>query len=275
MESTIAHAPACLDTGHAYGGKVVRVDVVGTGMVAHAFGTIATDVPAAIICASGVADSETADASAFRRERELLTTLARQASETHAVLVYFSAASVYGDRSRLRIETGPAIPRTPYGWHKLECERLVAGSAARYLILRLPNVVGSAGNPRQLVPSLITQAVAGSVVVRTDATRDLLDVDDLVAITADLLRCGATDAILNVASGVSTSVPRLVEHINSILGVAPAVTLVGGGDRQEFSIAMARQLLRTYPHFTDSYPIEVLLRRAPSIRRSLRERALI
>ena len=254
--------------------SVVRVNVVGTGMLARAFGTIATDVPAAIICASGVADSQTADTSAFRRERELLTTLALRASETHSILVYFSGAPVYGDHSRLHIETEPAVPRTPYGWHKLECERLVAGSGARYLILRLPNVVGSAGHPRQLVPSLITQALAGSVVVRTDATRDLLDVDDLVAITADLLRCGAADAILNVASGVSTPVPRLVEHIDSILGVAPAVTLVDGGDRQEFSIAMARELLPTYPRFTHSYPMEVLVRRAPSICRSLRERAL-
>jgi len=255
--------------------SVVRVNVVGTGMLAHAFGTIATDVPAAIICASGVADSQTADTSAFRRERELLTTLTRQASEAHSILVYFSGAPVYGDRSRLRIETGPITPSTPYGRHKLACEQLIAGSGARYLILRLPNVVGSAGHPRQLVPSLITQALAGSVVVRTDATRDLLDVDDLVAITSDLLRYGAADAILNVASGVSTPVSRLVEDIDSILGVTPAITLVDGGDRQEFSIAMARELLPTYPRFTDSYPMDVLVRRAPSICRSLRERALI
>lgn len=244
-------------------------------MVARAFTTVAIDVPAAIICASGVADSQTADTSAFHRERELLTRLARQANETHSILVYFSAAPVYGDGSRLRIETEPTIPRTPYGGHKLECERMITGSGARYLILRLPNVVGSAGHPRQLIPSLIMQAVAGSVVVRTNATRDLLDVDDLVAITADLLRCGAADAILNVASGVSTPVPRLLEQINSILGVAPTVTLVDGGDRQEFSIAMARELLPTYPQFTDSYPMEVLIRRAPSICQSLRERALI
>lgn len=244
-------------------------------MLAHAFGAIATDVPAAIICASGVADSQTTDPSMFRRERKLLTRLARQANETHSILVYFSAAPVYGDGSHLRIETGPTVPRTPYGWHKLGCEGLLAGSGARHLILRVPNVVGSAGHPRQLVPSLITQAMAGSVVVRTKATRDLLDVDDLVIITADLLRCGAVDAILNVASGVSTPVPQLVEQIDSILGVAPAVTLVDGGDHQEFSIAMARELLPTYPRFTDSYPMEVLVRRVPSICRSLRERALI
>ncbi len=250
------------------------VDVVGSGMLAQAFGSIATEVPAAIICASGVSDSQTSDASAFLRERELLKTVARRASETHSILVYFSAASVYGDGSRSFIETGPTIPRTPYGWHKLDCERLVAGSGARYLILRLPNIVGSAGHPRQLVPSLIRQALAGSVVVRTDATRDLLDLDDLVDITTHLLCCGAVDVILNVASGVSTPVPPLVEHIERILGVAPTITLVDGGDRQEFSIALAREALPTYPRFTAAYPMEVLVRRVPSICRSLKDRAI-
>lgn len=253
----------------------VRVDVVGTGMMAHAFDNIAPDIPAAIICASGVADSQTTDPLMFRRERELLTTLARQASETHSILVYFSAASVYGEGSRLRIETGPAVPSTPYGRHKLDCEGLLAGSGARHLILRVPNVVGPAGHPRQLIPSLIAQAVSGAVVVKSGATRDLLDVDDLVAITAELLRCVSGDSILNVASGVSTPVLELLDQINSTLGVEPAVTLVDGGDRQEFSIAAVRELLPTYPRFADSYPMEVLVRRVLSICRSLRERALI
>lgn len=251
------------------------VDVVGTGMLARAFGAIATDIPPAVICASGVADSQTTDTSAFCRERELLTALASQVTESNAVLVYFSGAPVYGDQTRLRIETERTIPRTPYGRHKLACEQLIARSGGRHLILRLPNIIGSGGHPSQLIPSLIAQAVAGSVVVRTDATRDLLDVDDLVIITADLLRSGVTDAVLNVASGVSTPVPRLLEHINSILGVEPAVTLADGGDRQEFSIAMARKLLPTYPRFPRSYPMDILFRRVTSIHRSLRERALI
>lgn len=253
------------------------VDVVGTGMVARAFSRLATatDVPATVICASGVADSQSADTSAFRRERELITTLARQASDAHSLLVYFSGAPVYGELSGLRIESAPATPTTPYGRHKLECERLVAGGGSHYLILRLPNVVGPAGHPNQLIPSLITQAMAGSVRVRTDATRDLLDVDDLVAITADLLRCGAGDEILNVASGVSTPVPELTKHVDDVLGVAPTITLVEGGDRQEFSIATARSHLPSYPHFADDYPLEVLVRRVPSVCRSLRERGLI
>lgn len=251
------------------------VEVIGSGMMAQAFDAIATDKASAIICASGVADSQTADSSAFRREHELLTKLARKASTTHSTLVFLSSAPVYGESPGFRAEADPTSPTTPYGRHKLECERLVSNSGARYLILRLPNVVGSGGHPRQLIPALIAQSMSGSVVVRTDATRDLLDVDDLVGITAGLLRSRAQDLILNVASGVSTPVSMLVDYIGIALRVAPAITLVGGGDRQEFSVSTVRDILPDYPEFDDNYPKVVLLRRAPSILNSLRDRALI
>jgi nucleoside-diphosphate-sugar epimerase len=106
----------------------------------------------------------------------------------------------------------------------------------------------------------------------TEATRDLLDVDDLVAIVGALLGRGVADAVLNVASGVSTPVLRLTEDISAILGLSPTIVLVDGGDRQEFSIAMVRDLLPDYPRFHDDYPAQVLIRRVPSILRSLQER---
>ena len=247
-------------------------EVVGTGMLAGAFGAVANTGPPAVVCAAGVADSRCSDALAFRRERNLLQSLTRRARVSDSVLVYFSGAPVYGRATGMRLETARGAPETPYGRHKLECERLVADSGARCLILRLPNVVGSTGNPNQLIPSLVAQVARGSVVVMTEATRDLLDVDDLVAIVGALLGRGVADAVLNVASGVSTPVLRLTEDISAILGLSPTIVLVDGGDRQEFSIAMVRDLLPDYPRFHDDYPAQVLIRRGPSILRSLQER---
>ena len=144
-------------------------------------------------------------------------------------------------------------------------------SGARYLVLRLPNIVGPGGHPHQLIPSLVAQVLDGSVVTMTDATRDLLDVEDLVSTVAALLRRGVYNRILNVASGVSTPVSRLVEVIAGVLGTSPSVVSVEGGDIQEFPLSNVRELLPDYPRFESDYPVNVLRRRVPTIARFVRD----
>ncbi len=240
-------------------------DVIGRGLLAKAFTSAGATRADAIICASGVSDSQCSDTSAFLRERMLLGHLARRARVEKAVLVYFSAAPVYGQVAGLRVESAEPTPDTPYGHHKLECETLVGDSGARYLVLRLPNVVGPGGHTRQLIPALVAQALNGSIATRIDATRDLLDVDDLVLIVAALLGRGVCNTILNVASGISTPVPRLVEMIADIIGTFPSVLPIEGGDSQAFSIAKVRRILPEYPRFQPDYPFDVLRRRVPVI----------
>jgi nucleoside-diphosphate-sugar epimerase len=249
-------------------------EIVGHGMLAHAFQSARESGPPAIVCASGVADSLTTDDVAFQRERALLNDLIRRARERDSVLVYFSGAPVYGRMSDVRVESAALVPETPYGRHKLNCERLVAESGARYLALRLPNIVGPVGHPNQLVPSLVAQAVAGCMQIKSGATRDLIDVDDVVRIVASLLRARPPSSIVNVASGRSVPVSTLAETISSVLGLAPSIRWIEGGDRQEFSTGLIRQLLPDYPQFGSDYPVNVLVRRVPSIERALREGVL-
>jgi nucleoside-diphosphate-sugar epimerase len=248
----------------------MAIEVVGRGMLARAFETQAPETPSAIICASGVADSRSADPSAFRRELELLRLLVHRAVTEDSLLVYFSGAPVYGPSIGRHTELDRPAPTSPYGRHKLKCEQWIVASGARYLVLRLPNVVGPVGNPSQLVPSLVDQAIAGRMVVMSGATRDLIDVDDVVGIVRGLIRRGTADAILNVASGTSTPVTRLAAHITAILGVAPVVDVVEGGDRQSFSTDLVRSLLPDYPKFDQGYPTVVLDRHVRSIYDALR-----
>jgi nucleoside-diphosphate-sugar epimerase len=251
--------------------SAMSVEVVGTGMIARAFESHTAELPPAIICASGVADSRCTDPSAFQRERELVRELARRAVAQDARLVYFSGAPVYGPSTGKHAESDRPAPVSPYGRHKLECEAMIASCGARYLVLRLPNVVGAVGNPNQLLPSLVAQVAAGQVVVRAGATRDLLDVDDVVRVVRALIRRGATDTIVNVASGVSTPVQELAEQIGAILGVSPTFAIVDGGDRQEFSTVLVRSLLSDYPQFDADYPARILTRYVPSIYRALKQ----
>lgn len=250
-------------------------EVIGRGMLALAFRAANPTGPRAIICAAGVADSRCADLGAFGRERDLLLELIGRARSSGSVLVYFSGAPVYGNAEGIRTESDRAAPTTPYGRHKLACEQLVADRTALCLVLRLPNIVGPTGNPSQLVPSLVSQALRGSMAIRTGASRDLLDVDDLVAIVSALVRQGPVPSPLNIASGISVPVSQMAETITSALDVAPAIDAVEGGDRQEFSTAAVRSVLSDYPRFEQDYPFQVLRHRVPSIERSLRQRAVV
>jgi nucleoside-diphosphate-sugar epimerase len=252
----------------------MALEVVGTGMIARAFASQSANLAEAIVCAAGVADSQCIDPAAFQRERELLVRLARRAVARNALLVYFSGAPVYGPLGGPHTEIGPLAPQTPYGRHKVECEELIVASGAAHLVLRLPNVVGPVGHPNQLVPSLIAQIATGHVVVRAGATRDLLDVHDLVRIVGALVRKRTTNTILNVASGISTPVGQLADQIAAILDVSPTVAIVDGGDRQEFSTVRIRSLLPDYPPFGPHYPAAVLTRHVPSIHGALTAAAI-
>lgn len=139
-------------------------DVVGGGMLARAFASATETCPDAIICASGVPHSQCTDESAFRRDRGLVQGIAGRARARDAILGFFSGAPVYGHATGLRMESARATPETPYGHHRLECEKLAAESGARILVRRLPNVVGPGGHPNQLIPSLVAQTLNGPVV---------------------------------------------------------------------------------------------------------------
>lgn len=250
----------------------MTVDVVGTGLLGRAISSAAagwSDVGEAVVCAAGVADSRCDDPREFKRERDLLRELVERARDRRARLVYFSGAPVYGRQDNLRIESDPVAPESAYGRHKVACEQLVADGGVAFVVLRLPNVIGPSGHPAQLLPSLVRQVAAGEVVVQAAATRDLIDVDDLVAILGSLLRSDHEDAVLNVASGISTPVFRLVAEIAHILEASPRVITVPGGDRQEFSTARIRARLPDYPTFGPDYPTEALRRRVRSLERDV------
>ena len=102
------------------------------------------------------------------------------------------------------------------------------------------------------------------------ASRDVLDVDDLVVITTRLLdadapeRLAATNRTLNVASGICTPVAELVHRIAAILDRQPTLDSVQGGEAQRFSIVRLQGLIGEM----DSAPITssiVLSRRVPEI----------
>lgn len=181
--------------------------VVGHGLLGTAFLPRYGGDPGVVVFASGVANSSESDPRAFARERELLQRTRRGAPE--AKLVYFSTCSV----------DDPERRDTPYAVHKRAMEDLVR-EAPRHLVVRLPQVVGRTTNPHTLTNALCNAILEGGLVtVWQFAERNLLDVDDVVAIVGALLDDdGLGSGTVVVAGPETVPVPTLVALFEKVLG---------------------------------------------------------
>ena len=152
-------------------------------------------------------------------------------SGTAPLVVIPSSAAVYGNPASLPVDEEVSLqPISPYGFHKAACE-LVAREYAecfglKVMICRLFSVFGPTQR-RLLVWELYQQLAGPEKTVWLDGTgretRDFLYIDDLTAALFGLIErfhCSDPEClIVNVASGIETSVLTMAEMIRDL--VAP------------------------------------------------------
>lgn len=160
--------------------------IIGNGLIANLFRE--NDRADVVFFASGVSNSLETEKKAFQREEKLL----KQTINAHQekVFVYFSTCSIYDSSKN----------GSPYVNHKLRMERLVEEFCPQYLILRVSNAVGKGGNPNLLMNYLVNSVKRENTIqIYTLATRNLIDADDVRAITLQLIEGKAFQKIINVA----------------------------------------------------------------------------
>lgn len=147
------------------------------------------------------------------------------------LIVIPSSAAVYGNPTVLPVGEGESLrPISPYGFHKA-CSELLAREYAecfdvRIIICRFFSVFGFAQR-RLLVWELYKQFAGPENTVWLQGTgeesRDFLYIDDLGSAVLGLLENFQSSSreclVVNVASGIETSVVRLAETIRDL--VAP------------------------------------------------------
>lgn len=161
---------------------------------------------------------------------QLLVFLARERPEAHLLL--FSSAAVYGNPAQLPVaETAPVAPISPYGIHKAAAEFLIEHYARifalRASLLRMFSAYGE-GLRKQVVWDICHKAVAAKergepsfpMHGTGNETRDFIHAADIAR--AALLIATHPPAsgtqVINVASGVETSIRTLAESIIGALG---------------------------------------------------------
>jgi UDP-glucose 4-epimerase len=211
---------------------------VADGAVLHE-GDIRTDADAALDAArpevvfhlAAQADVGTSvERPDFDAEVNVLGTLrVLEAARRHGAQVVFSSTggAMYGECDRPAREDDPARPLAPYGTSKLAGEAYLSTwnrlHGTRHVALRFANVFG----PRQLakleggVVAIFMERLASGadVVIFGDGeqARDFVYVGDVVA--AMLAATGADGGVLNVGTGVETSVNTLFEACRTVAGV--------------------------------------------------------
>jgi nucleoside-diphosphate-sugar epimerase len=164
-------------------------------------------------------------------------------SSKRPLVVIPSSAAVYGNPASLPVSEDAVLrPISPYGFHKAACELLAREYAECFglsvLVCRFFSVFGSM--QRRLLVWELYQQLAGLEKIAWlsgtgEETRDFLYIDDLSAALLGLIeKCDTADRnylLVNVASGVETSVLKLAETIRDL--VAPEKKICCRGEQRK------------------------------------------
>jgi UDP-glucose 4-epimerase len=143
-----------------------------------------------------------------------------------------SGGTVYGEPRTLPLDEAHATnPLVPYGISKLACEKHVAlhgrlaGAPVR--ILRVSNAYGErqpADRNQGAVAVFLDRVSRGEqIVVVGEGVRDYIYAGDVASVVVGLLDVEAGPAVLNVGSGVGTSLDELVGLIEEVTGLQAIV----------------------------------------------------
>jgi nucleoside-diphosphate-sugar epimerase len=202
--------------------------IIGNGLIAKSFHNF--DNKEVIIFASGVSNSlETSEEAFLREETLVLNTISQYQNR---LFVYFSTCSVY-DSSKTT---------SKYVNHKLFIENLIKEKAAKYLILRVSNAVGSQGNPNLLLNYLFEKAVnKEEILIQIDAKRNLIDVEDVRSITENIINKNIYNKTINLAYLDNFSIIDIVRLIEEFTKLVLKLKFENSGQEYNISLDYAKE----------------------------------
>jgi nucleoside-diphosphate-sugar epimerase len=178
--------------------------IVGNGLLASAFSKSNLNFDKFVIFASGVSNSKETDPLQFHREFNLLESVIRNIGDK--ILIYFSTCSISENTPK------------PYTLHKLSIEDYIKKNVDKFLILRLPNIVGVTRNPYQLTNFIYNKISDNSeFIVYKNVQRNLIDVDDIPTITKHIIECNIFNTHLDILFNNKISMIDLIKIFENVL----------------------------------------------------------
>lgn len=179
-------------------------------------------------------------------------------------LVFTSSGAIYGDQTIQPVhENLPPDPRSPYAVSKLAAEYYIHTIGRLWEVETVSLRIFNAYGPGQqmpvahtpVIPQFIRQTLnGGSLVIHGSGkqTRDFVYLDDVVDALVSAATAPDVDRrVINVGSGVETSIDALVRLIEQATGYEPHPLYVsvqsGGVSRMRADLTLARDLLGYAP----------------------------
>ena len=185
----------------------MQSEVVGKGLLGSAFEKSKSEN--CLFYCSGVSNSQETRKSEFDREKYLLL----RNLHTTKLVVYFSSVLV-------------STQDNDYYRHKIDMENLVAKNFDRYLILRLPQVVGVINN-ETLLPTFIRKIINNEeLVVYKNARRCIVDVEHVVDMFDHAYQDGICNTVLSCCPEYGFNPLELAKLLSAYLEKQAQVTLI-------------------------------------------------
>jgi len=143
-------------------------------------------------------------------------------------VIHTSTSEVYGTAQFIPIsENHPINPQSPYAASKAAADFLALSYYSSFelpvIVLRPFNTYGPRQSARAVIPTIITQILAGNREIKLgniNSTRDFNYVADIVDAFIQISKCdNAIGEVINAGSGVEISIEELVRTIASLIGV--------------------------------------------------------
>ena len=229
--------------------------IIGSGLLASGFQGSEQDFEnnGHVIFASGVSNSQEHNDATFKREINLLI----DTLEVHSnkKIIYFSSTSIYNNN------------KSKYILHKIKIEKIILKKAKKYLILRCPQVVGPTFS-KTLVSLFVNKIINGlDLEIQKYATRDLIDVEDVVRLTYIIANLKQdSNLILDISTGRKIPVIDIAEEIASIIRKDLKKILINCGDSTMInSIDLKNYINKNDLIFAEDYWRKVLIKNVPLI----------
>jgi nucleoside-diphosphate-sugar epimerase len=222
--------------------------IVGSGLMARSLGPLFAGDKRVVVYAAGVSNSSCNDEREFRRERERLGEVLDSLA-ANTTIVYLSTCSIYD----------PAARGNLYVAHKLAMEEWLR-NRPRHLIFRLPQVAGITPNPHTLLNYLHARISRSErFQVWGNASRNVVDADDVAAIARSIVDRGICGQTINIAAPRSHSILEIVTAMEGAIGKSAVFDLVDDGASYRIDVPAVTDIQRSVPHvFAENYLSDVL-----------------
>lgn len=221
--------------------------IIGSGFVANTFNDHYAKRHDVCLYAAGVSNSMCTDTSDFARDKNLLCESLKRSSGFDK-FIYISTCSTQD----------PSMD-TMYVHHKREMESLVM-EVANCLVIRLPQIAGLNKNPYTILNAFYNAILKKQeILILRNAYRNIIDIDDVVAIVAEILPKAGNIKSINVANPISTSVMNIVTTLEDVLEEKAVVSISDGGSPFDIDVSVMASMANISKYRFNEYYLKYVL----------------